>query len=218
MIVIGDIHGEYDALMRLVDQLPEDEICFAGDMVDRGPKSCQVLDFVIENGHDAVKGNHEYMFHHSPNSRSLDSVWTAHGKKVCLDSFNGDEKKLKEYRQWAKNLPLYIEYPDCVDEDGNRLIVSHTGINYIYEHADPHAKDDSHFGYTMLWENDWTRMNDREGLYDFFNIIGHTPQKWAPTIRADYACIDGGSFINKPEFGRITAMQYPSMEIWEENV
>ena len=33
MIVIGDVHGEYNMLMRLMDKLPQTEnICFVGDL------------------------------------------------------------------------------------------------------------------------------------------------------------------------------------------
>ena len=221
MIVIGDVHGEYDALMRLVAQLPDDKLCFAGDLINRGPKSCQVLDFVIDNNHDAVKGNHELMFHQSPTNRDLDRIWTAHGKKGCIDSFDGDEDKLARHREWARRLPLYLEYKDCKDEEGNYLIVSHTGINYLWEHADAYASHHSLFGCSILWENDWDRMKDREDLdYGFYNIFGHTPQKNGASIYKSYACIDGGGFIkNKKDegYGKLIAMQYPSMKVWTEN-
>jgi serine/threonine protein phosphatase 1 len=38
--VIGDVHGEYDALMRLVSKLPKDaKLIFIGDLVDIGSRS-----------------------------------------------------------------------------------------------------------------------------------------------------------------------------------
>mgnify|MGYP006212485299 CR=1 FL=1 len=46
-LVIGDIHGCYDELLALLDKAAlgaDDEIIAIGDMVDRGPKSAQVLD------------------------------------------------------------------------------------------------------------------------------------------------------------------------------
>jgi serine/threonine protein phosphatase 1 len=219
MIVIGDIHGEYDALRRLVDKLPQDEkICFAGDMVDRGPKSRDVLNFIIKNKFDAVKGNHEYMFYDSPYNRDLRSIWNAHGGRECLASYKDYEHDIEYHRQWCRKLPLYKEYKDCVDEDGKYLIVSHTCINPNFEYKDPYAKENSMFGHCTLWENDWDTMQDREGLYDHFNIFGHTPQKWRPRVYADRACIDGGSFIKKQGFGRVVAMQFPSLEVWEEHV
>jgi serine/threonine protein phosphatase 1 len=65
MIVIGDVHGGFDTLIKLIEKLPNDNICFVGDLIDRGPKSAQVVDFVIENNYDCVLGNHEELMIHS---------------------------------------------------------------------------------------------------------------------------------------------------------
>ncbi|MCF6206994.1 MAG: metallophosphoesterase [Sulfurovum sp.] len=60
--IIGDVHGEYDALMRLVAKLPKDaKLIFVGDLVDRGSRSADVVKFVRENAHSCVMGNHEEM-------------------------------------------------------------------------------------------------------------------------------------------------------------
>lgn len=58
MIVIGDVHGEYDMLMRLMDTLPHKNIIFVGDLIDRGPDSSKVVSFVKDNGYKCVVGNH----------------------------------------------------------------------------------------------------------------------------------------------------------------
>ena len=71
--VIGDIHGEYNALTRLVQQLGYTEagehpagrrLVFIGDLVDRGPDSVGVAHWVqqlIQNGvAQCVAGNHEF--------------------------------------------------------------------------------------------------------------------------------------------------------------
>lgn len=71
-LVIGDVHGCYDELRELlqkVDWQPEasdpDVLVFAGDLVDRGPKSQEVVTFVRE-AHErygnlvlSVAGNHD---------------------------------------------------------------------------------------------------------------------------------------------------------------
>lgn len=44
---ISDVHGCYHTLMALLMQIPSEyEIVFLGDLVDRGPRSKQVVDFV----------------------------------------------------------------------------------------------------------------------------------------------------------------------------
>ena len=66
--VIGDVQGCYDELRRLLDKLSfdysKDKITFAGDLLNRGPKSKSVLKFIIENQHcmNTVLGNHDLHF------------------------------------------------------------------------------------------------------------------------------------------------------------
>lgn len=70
--VIGDVHGEYDALLKLINCLGYDlqgnhknnnKLVFVGDLVDRGPDSVSVVKLVkslVDNGNaQCILGNHE---------------------------------------------------------------------------------------------------------------------------------------------------------------
>ena len=70
--VVGDVHGEIEALHALLGHLGYDEegvhprgrrLAFIGDLTDRGPDSVAVIDFVrraCERGRaQCVAGNHE---------------------------------------------------------------------------------------------------------------------------------------------------------------
>ena len=54
---IGDLQGCYDPLRRLLDTLKfdpaHDQLWFAGDLINRGPKSLQTLRFIISLGGSA---------------------------------------------------------------------------------------------------------------------------------------------------------------------
>ena len=64
-IIIGDVHGMFNELWKLFDTLvkPDDKVVFVGDLVDKGPDSTRVVQFVREMSrtHDItlVEGNHE---------------------------------------------------------------------------------------------------------------------------------------------------------------
>ena len=62
VIVVGDIHGCFDTFKELEKQFPDDAtISLVGDLVDRGPKSMDVVQHVINKRYDCVRGNHEQM-------------------------------------------------------------------------------------------------------------------------------------------------------------
>ena len=63
-IVIGDVHGHYDTLNLLLEAIApnsEDQVYFLGDLIDRGPESSQVVDFVMRQKYHCILGNHEHM-------------------------------------------------------------------------------------------------------------------------------------------------------------
>lgn len=82
LYAIGDIHGQLDLLRSAHDLIADDmalhgsgQVVHVGDLVDRGPDSRGVLDFLIEGlaqGQDWVvlKGNHDRMF-----ARFLRNPW-----------------------------------------------------------------------------------------------------------------------------------------------
>lgn len=62
--IIGDVQGCYDSLMALLDEISynekKDELVFAGDAINRGPKSLDTLRFIAQsNNCKMVLGNHD---------------------------------------------------------------------------------------------------------------------------------------------------------------
>lgn len=62
LIAIGDIHGchlEFAELLARLALTKDDRLILLGDLVNRGPDSCKVLDLARENRAIALLGNHE---------------------------------------------------------------------------------------------------------------------------------------------------------------
>ncbi len=69
--IIGDIHGEYDALLAILDRLDQrapsgaarPHLVFVGDLIDRGPDSiavCKLVSSLVAQGRaTCILGNHE---------------------------------------------------------------------------------------------------------------------------------------------------------------
>src|SRR5699024_11485782 len=74
--VVGDVHGCFARLERLLQQLDfdrdRDRLFAVGDLIDRGPDSAAVVDWLQAPWFHAICGNHEAML--------LDSVWVADGR------------------------------------------------------------------------------------------------------------------------------------------
>ena len=62
---VGDIHGCFEALQHALDSIGfvagQDRLFSAGDLVNRGPESEQVLDWLDRPWFHAISGNHDYL-------------------------------------------------------------------------------------------------------------------------------------------------------------
>lgn len=190
MIVIGDVHGKYDLLMKLVDKLPKDsELCFIGDLIDRGPDSKQVVDFVKDNNHRCVRGNHEDMMIRAFVNRGMDNMWMRNGGGATLDSFSDNLDLIRdEYLPWLKSLPITDTYKD--------FLISHS---YALRGID--TEDD-----VLMWNRQFPVPKG-----DFKSVFGHTPHKEVHVYHDNHWCIDTGAFYT----GVLSAIDLDTLEIYD---
>lgn len=143
--LIGDVHGELEALLRLLGKLgcdpdrgvAERPLVFVGDLVDRGPDSLGVVDLVRDLWEaglaGVVLGNHELnlllgerkdgngWFWGDPE----DGFWVDRGSpvRVAYPSRPADERDRERALSFLESLPLGAEREDlrvahaCWDED-----------------------------------------------------------------------------------------------------
>lgn len=127
-IIIGDLHGHYDGLMALLELIApgkKDMVYFLGDLIDRGPKSSQVVDFVRNSHYKCILGNHEQMM--------IEALLDKDGKNGAWHAwfYSGGSKTVESYREteimpyddleWMRSLPLYLDLGD--------VWLVHAGVN-----------------------------------------------------------------------------------------
>lgn len=214
-------------MIALLDLIPQEEkdkgIVICGDLIDRGPKSMQIVQWCIDNNIKVVKGNHEQMMvDWIANGCSYnDMLWLGNGGLETLDSYKetADEEylkgdidmvKLKEHALWMDSLPFYIEFPNIKNDEGRYLVISHSNIGNVWN-----VKDTDR-GQTEIT---WGRPTKIKDVPEIYNVIGHTPQENGARVRKIYANIDTGCFYTRGGYGRLTALQFPEMIFYEhENI
>lgn len=227
MIILSDIHGNFDTMMALLDMIPQEEkdkgIAICGDLIDRGPKSKEVVQWCIDNKISVVKGNHEEMMvdWEAAGRKYSNQLWLGNGGLETLDSYKEkvDHPYLKgevqwdlfrEHCEWMDKLPYYIEFPNIKKDDGRYLVISHSNIGNVWKIKDTEK------GRLQIT---WGRPHKIKDVPEIYNVVGHTPQEFGARYRKTYANIDTGCFYTRGGYGRLTALQFPEMIFYEhENI
>jgi serine/threonine protein phosphatase 1 len=221
--IIGDVHGCLETLKALIAQIPsEHPISLVGDLVDRGPDSVGVVQYVIENKHriDAIKGNHErMMIDHllKKEDWQTEGLWYINGGKKVHASYKYKHGKnlLVEHTKFLNDLPYYREYKDLKDAKGRYLLVSHSiALDTDLQHC-----VDSQ---SLIWGRHFPEGDPSKGTW--YNVFGHTPTvvrdpygnpDARPWLEDYFANIDTGAAYGYP----MTALCWPTMQyIQQENL
>jgi len=192
---IGDIHGKFYELHRLIGRLNLNRDCllvFLGDYIDRGDNSFEVIEYLVElsKKHNCIflKGNHEEMF--------MDFL---SGINEQIFIHNGGRKTIQSYEGNGHDISIYTDYihrhlPESHLNFYRNLKNYYETEDYIFVHAGLLPVDiplEQQPIETLLWER-----------YDFINsdfdwgkkvIFGHTPNKEILKME-NKICIDTGVY------------------------
>ncbi len=219
--IIGDVHGCFDELIELLDTLgyetippnpvwkvthPEGrKLIFLGDLVDRGPKTPEVLrlvmDMVASGIAFCIPGNHDVKLMRKLKGKN---VKLTHG---LAESVQQLENYSPEFHQqviaFLDNLISHYLF------DGGKLLVAHAGMpEALQGRASGKVREFALYGET-------TGETDEFGLpvrYDWAAdyrgrtkvVYGHTPVLEAEWLN-NTICIDTGCVFG----GHLTALRYP---------
>lgn len=219
LYVIGDVHGCDSLLEDLLERIDADfyaeptdlpvRLVFVGDYVDRGERSRQVVDRLIELEQNpklnvcCLKGNHEALLLDFLFDPVATAGWLEHGGLETLASYGVPaplrrrrerdfvglaadlEQRLGPHRAFLEGLQLSFQ-------SGN-IFVSHAG-------ASPDRPLAAQQPDTLLWGDD--RFLEVGGPQDCVVVHGH----WAGDIvdwGRNRVCIDTGAYLSQ----RLTALR-----------
>jgi serine/threonine protein phosphatase 1 len=110
-LAVGDIHGSFDSLQRALDRIgfdpAVDRLFAVGDLVDRGPQSHQVLDWLAQPWFFSVCGNHDYMIWRSQTGLAFPLVDSQRLGNAWFAALADDQRAA--IGQGLQALPLAIE-------------------------------------------------------------------------------------------------------------
>jgi serine/threonine protein phosphatase 1 len=127
--VVGDIHGFFghlELLLDMVDFNPNiDRLICCGDLVDRGPRSHEVIDWINKPWFFSVMGNHDayYAYRYEKNTNSL-LFWFKEKERNWFFGLPEEFQRLISLS--LKSLPLVIE----VESKDKLYGVVHGGVPY----------------------------------------------------------------------------------------
>ncbi|MGD1900965.1 MAG: metallophosphoesterase family protein [Geitlerinemataceae cyanobacterium] len=214
-LAVGDVHGHYDTLQRLLEfagVADGDRIDFLGDLIDRGPDSRQTLELVrtTPNFH-TIRGNHEEMaiaaFEQSPpDDRALEN-WLRSGGNTTLESYP-DRDELYEHVLWLRECPLYRDLGD--------YWLVHAGLDPQRDVAAQSARE-------FCWIRDPFHRTPAPPFDDKLIIIGHTisftflgVQVGQLALGQGWLDIDTGAYTL--ESGWLTALDLGDRRVYQANV
>lgn len=223
--IIGDVHGCYDELQLLLEKMdyhierqdpaldygfkvtppPGRQAVFVGDLVDRGPKSPEVLRLVMSMVKNqqawCVPGNHDDKLQRKLQGKE---VQVRHGLAETLAQLADEPLEfVHEVRKFLNELVSHLVFDD------KQLVIAHAGLREDMQgRASGAVRSFCLYGET-------TGEIDEFGLPVRYNwaaeykgkamvVFGHTPvpdPEWLNnTIDVDTGCVFGG---------RLTALRYP---------
>ena len=202
---VGDIHGKYDLLINLQSKIAahaadfdEKKIVYLGDYIDRGDKSSQVVDHLINQPMEGftevhIIGNHELFMLSSavrPDEGTMGS-WMVHGGYLTMMSYDCDMSKLPRLQEFVMEYNgkfpgvtrscmslIQSELTRCIPQSHmaffRELAYSHLDDGHLFVHAgiNPYAPIDQQDENDLCWIREPFLTSQRD--YGVIVVHGHS--------------------------------------------
>jgi len=216
---VGDIHGRWDLLERLLRLIGEDArrsratrrvLVFLGDYVDRGPQSAAVVETLCNGPPDqpqwqgfrwiCLKGNHEDAMLQFADGRSDGHGWMAFGGCATIESYSGRRCPPAAGPDCLRD-QLLERLPDRHRRFLSGLPIHHSEGDYLFVHAGlrPGVPLAEQTPDDMMWIRDEFLSSTAD--HGRMVVHGHTIVT-DPEIHANRIAVDTGAYASE----RLTAL------------
>ncbi len=220
---VSDIHGCYDEFMALLDAInfsDTDELYVIGDVVDRGPKPFEVIQFIMNAPNvTMLMGNHDLMM--------LESLTTGHGTEHWLNRSGGRETMSEFITLTSSDQDKIIDFIAglqyykrlCVND--REFLLVHGGIRVPSDNSPTISNLDSCLESQDKRDLLWLREEffTHKCMDGVTVIFGHTPipylardiekyNIWHDPVYKDKILIDGGCIYG----GALAALRLDDMK------
>ena len=197
-IIIGDIHGCLEEVLTLLEEAKfdrnRDMVIQLGDMIDRGPDPCGVLEFFkamkekIGDRCVLLRGNHEEILLEAVKDRELMDLWSFNGGMKTVRSMITRGMRPADWVSWLETETV-LWYQD------EEILCAHAGVES--EHGPDNSPD------VLLWDRNRLLENRYTGR---LAIVGHTPLSAAAYMDGsggEARALPENTVLSLPETGMI---------------
>ena len=226
--VIPDVHGCLMTLRALVEDLIElrkdDELIFLGDVIDRGPSSKGVIDYIMQlrdNGINVsvIRGNHEeYMakvYREDQAKRGLRRMlglktssyreWMMHGGSETMISYRADSVSdiPEKYIEWIESLDYYM--------NRKNFLIVHAGFNF---ELDDIFSDTQSMMWIREYKIDPAKLGNRKIIHGHVPVTLDFINQCIVSDSFHFIDLDNGVYLNdKPGYGNLLALELNTMSL-----
>ncbi len=216
ILAIGDIHGSYIALTTLAECMPfadDDMIITLGDYVDRGPRSRQVMDWLIARYATGklipLLGNHESIMLQSRRDSVTMKAWFNDyiGGRATVDSYMPESGE-----RYARLTDIPEAHWFFLQQQTRRYYETETHL-FVHANANPKLPLEAQNDEALIWQH-LNRDSQRAHVSGKILVCGHTAQRSGEVLDLGHTiCIDttaaGG--------GWLTCLDPMTRDYWQAN-
>lgn len=222
--VVGDLHGMYSHLEKLLDHVKFDQaldrLFSVGDLIDRGPESERAIEFLAKPWFFAVSGNHEQLLLDALDNPGDMENWTTHNGGAWW--LKAAQATREQFVRMIPQLPVIIE----IETNKGTVGIVHADVppdmpwdvfkNFVPK--EPRLQD------FALWSRNrvthaqqWIQSGQNKpvpGLHRL--VVGHTPLERAVILDNVLFLDTAAAYSQNMPFAKLSLYQiHPNEELFE---